>query len=335
LSTWSDLQVGNFRIGRLTFDPAALKGDGGALSPALVVPFTLRLDPRPEGQAIAVTRLEADLLVPTHPGGPAAVLIGGPAISSPVGMVGGIWSTIPAAPNEWQIDFRFPLTREQVMLLERHGTRLDSADVSTELRLRFGSAWVRPDKDPPSDGTPRTPPPPALGTSAWNLLPFAETRAEAAQLRIPRNRWPELLAGLGADAVRLVTIRLPAAGGVLGDQVTEAFDAARVAFDSGEYRRSIQSCRDIREAVESRLEAVDGVRLADRVGELLGWDYESPSREFLDNLWRALVDVSSAASHRRGRRLSAADARLAVLLTANVLDYLGDLLEESDPLALP
>jgi len=63
------------------------------------------------------------------------------------------------------------------------------------------------------------------------------------------------------------------------------------------------------------------------VAERLGWSDDSPAKKLLDNLWGTLVDVSSAAHHQPGRRLTAADARATILLAATVTEYLTDLLD--------
>ncbi len=63
------------------------------------------------------------------------------------------------------------------------------------------------------------------------------------------------------------------------------------------------------------------------MAERLGWSDDSPAKKLLDNLWGTLVDVSSAAHHQPGRRLTAADARATILLAATVTEYLTDLLD--------
>lgn len=323
----SDIMMGNFRIGRLTAESAAVRGEGGALSPALVFPLTLQLQPREEQETLAVTEIEADLLLASQPGTAINLQVAAPARSSPLGATGGLWCTIPNAANERQLTLRFTLMPEHVRLLEDHARRLVSEPIPFELRLRIGAAWLRRTENGPRPGPAGHPMPAALGLVS-ELWPAWEARAEPLRLALSRESWGEqVLPELGADHLRLVAVRLPSARGSLGAAAVAAFEDARVAYDAGEYRRAVQACRDVREAIERQLDATKGVRVADRVAEQLGWPDDSPARELLDNLWKALSDVSSAASHHRGRQIAPADSRLAVLLTASTLEYLVELLE--------
>jgi hypothetical protein len=323
----SDIMVGNFRIGRLTAESATVRGEGGVLSPALVVPLILELQPRKEEETLAVTEIEADLLLGSQFGTAINQQVANPARSSPLGTTGGLWCTAPNATNERQLTLRFALMREHVRLFEDRARRLASEPVPFELRLRIGAAWVRRTENAPRPGPAGHPMPPALGFVS-ELWPAWEAKAEPLRLELAREHWvAQILPNLGADRVRLVAVRLPATNRALGDAGVAAFEDARVAYDSGEYRRAVQACRDLREAIERQLGAVEGARLADRVAERLGWPEDSPAKELLDNLWKALSDVSSAANHHRGRQLAAADSRLAILLAASAMEYLVELLE--------
>ncbi|HWB70458.1 MAG TPA: hypothetical protein VG518_10825 [Solirubrobacterales bacterium] len=323
----SDIAVGNFRVGRISADSAAVQGEGGELSPALAVPLSLQLDPQREEESIAVTEIEADLVLSTQPGTGLGTQVGSPARSSAIGVVGGLWRTVPGAPSERQLTLRFVLAREQVRLLEDHAHRLGAEPVPLELRLRLGAAWVRQSTSAPSPGPANHPVPAALGFVS-DLWRFSETRVEPLRIELAREDWAtRILPALGGDRIRLVAVRFPNGDSPLGHDAIAAFDAARSAYDAGEYRRAVQACRDLREAVEDDLEATDGIRLADQVGERLGWAEDSPARDLLDNLWKTLVEVSSAANHQRGRQLSVADARLAVLIAAGTMEYLTELIE--------
>jgi hypothetical protein len=321
------LPLANFRIGRISADSAAVSGEGGELSPALAVPLTLQLDPREEQDTIAVTEVEADLLLSTQPPSGLGIQLGTPARGSATGMVGGLWRTIAAAPYERQFTLRFALAREQVRLLEDHAHRFGADPVPLELRLRFAAAWLRQSTNAPSPGPADHPVPAFLGF-AVDLWQLSETRVEPLRIELARDDWAaRILPALGADRIRLLAVRLPRAAGTVGSEAIAAFDLARSAYDAGEYRRAVQACRDLREAVETKLGAVNGVRVADRVGERLGWPEDSPAREFLDNLWKTLSDVSSAANHNRGRQLAVADARLAVLIAGSTIEYITELTE--------
>lgn len=92
-----DVSLGNFRVGRLHVDPALVRGEGGCLSPVLLVPASLHLDPREEKQMIAVTELEADLVLPARGEVALGAVISVPARVSSLNLRGGIWVSILGA----------------------------------------------------------------------------------------------------------------------------------------------------------------------------------------------------------------------------------------------
>lgn len=277
---------------------------------------------------IAITEIEAHLVLPTRPGmHGGGVQLGAPARASSMSSGGGLWSSVPTGSVERSLALRFVLAREHLQLMESHAQRLADESVPLELRLHVSAAWVRQSQDAPRPGPVGHPVPAATGLTSelWHLW---ETSIEPLRLQLRREDWADqILPGLGADSVRLIAVRLPATTKVLGPETIAAFDAARGAYDAGHYRAAVQACRDLRDAVQVHLGAVSGNRVAEQVAERLGWPDDSPAKKLLDNLWGTLVDVSSAAHHQPGRRLAAADARATILLAATVIEYLTHLLE--------
>jgi hypothetical protein len=324
-----DVLLGNFRVARLHVDAASVRGEGGSLSPALLVPASLQLDPRDETQTIAITELEADLVLPDR--GEVAL---GPVISSPARVSrmnsrGGIWVSIPGSPVEHRVDFRFPLSIEQVRLLENHAERLGDEEIPLGLRLRIAAAWVRQTGNAPRPGPANHPLPAATGMVS-ELWPLWEGKIEPLEARLRREDWAaQVLPGLGADQVRLISVRLPAASRALGAEAAAAIDAARRRYDAGDYRGAIQSCRDLRDAIRDHLGA-DGETVAGRVAEKLGLLVDSPQIALVDNLWKTLSDLSSAGHHRQGKKLGVAEARASVLLAATAVEYLTSLLARGE-----
>jgi hypothetical protein len=322
----ASISVGNYRIGYLFVDPTSIEGQGDALGPALVVPAALQLDACEEGKMIAITEIEADLLFPAGSDSGGAVQVGGPARASTTSIRAGLWTSVVSGPAEHQVAFRFVLGREHVRLLEDQARHLGTEPVPLELSLRVQAAWVRKSENAPRPGPAGHPVPAATGLAS-ELWPLWEAGIEALRLHLRREDWGErVLPGLGGNRLRLIAVRMPAASRLLGFDAAVAFDAACVAYDAGEYRRAVQACRDLREAVAGHLGTADGERLADRVGELLGWAEDFPSRDLLDGLWKTLIDISGAASHRRGRQLTAIDARASILIAATTVEYLTELL---------
>ena len=321
--------LGNFRVGRLHVDPATVRGEGGCLSPALLVPASLQLDPRDETQKIAITELEADLVLPNRGEVALGPVIGPPARVSSLNSRGGIWVSIPGSPVDHRVEFRFPLSIEQVRLLKDHAERLGDEEIPLGLRLRISAAWLRQSSNAPRPGPANHPLPAATGMAS-ELWPLWEGKIEPLEARLRRDDWAtQVLPGLGADQVRLIAVRLPAASRVLGTEAVGAIDTARQRYDAGDYRGAVQACRDLRDAVRDHFQA-DHRTVAERVAELLALPADSPQIVLLDNLWKTLSDLSSAGHHRQGRQLGAAEARASVLLAATAVEYLTSLFARSE-----
>jgi len=139
----ASISIGNFRVGWLRFDPALVRGEGGCLSPALLVPGSIQLDPRQEGETVAITEIEVELVLPTNAGPALGPGVGMPARVSGMRTQGGMWVSIPSGPVEHQVTFRFSLSREQVRLLEDHAQRMAEEQVPVGLRIHGAVAWVR------------------------------------------------------------------------------------------------------------------------------------------------------------------------------------------------
>jgi hypothetical protein len=321
----ADVMLGNFRVGRLHVDPVSVRGEGGCLSPVLVLPASLQLDPRHETQTIAITELEADLVLPNRGEVALGSVLGSPARVSSLNHRSGLWVSIPGSPVEHRVDFRFPLSIEQIRLLEDHAERLGDEEIPVGLRLRVAAAWMRQNSDAPQPGLANHPLPAATGTAA-ELWPLGEGKIEPLEARLRREDWAtRVLPGLGANQIRLIAVRLPTASRALGTEAGSAIDAARHRYDAGDYRGAIQACRDLRDAVREHLDA-DSATVAERVAELLTVPTDSPEIVLLDNIWKTLSDLSSASHHRQGRGLGAAEARACVLLAATAVEYLTSLL---------
>lgn len=324
----ASISIGNFRVGWLRVDPAMVRGEGGCLSPALVVPSAIQLDPRQEGEAIAITEIEAELVLPTNAEAALGPGIGMPARVSGMRTQAGMWSSIPSSPVEHQVTFRFSLAREQVRLLEAHAQRMGEEQVRVGLRIHAATAWVRQTQNAPRPGPSGHPVAAALGLTSelWSL---GAARIEPLELRLRREDWAtQVLPDLGADEVRLIAVRLPRTSRALGPEAAVAIDAVRQRYDEGDYRGAIQSCRDLRDTIADHLDA-DGKPIAECIGERLGWPVDSPAKVLLDNLWKTLSDLSSAAHHREGKQFGGAEARAAVLIAATAVEYLTEILGPS------
>ena len=313
--TVGDITSMNRRIGRLRLDPTQVRGEGGLVSPALVLPLTVELEAQPAEQRLVVTEVRAELSLgvgSAHAGSRLGELVR----VRGVGGDRGVWATIPGSTTTDAADLRFALTALQVHLLDTAATRPDRA-VNLLVRFEVEAAWVR---DEPQN---------VLGHasgSALELLPLASVRASEITLPVPRSEWAEgILPALGLDALRLVAVRLPQRGGPLGDDLVAWFDQARHKFDAGDYRGAIERARDVRNAVEKRLQATRSDPVAAKVRDARGLPEGAATTAFLDGVWGALAEATNEAHHagHPDEAFTAADARAVLLTTAVILEYLG------------
>ena len=131
--------------------------------------------------------------------------------------------------------------------------------------------------------------------SALELLPLAWVRASEITLPVPRSEWAEaILPALGMDAIRLVGIRLPRRGGPLGDDLVAWFDQARHKFDAGDYRGAIERARDVRNAVEKRLQATRSNPVGAKVRAARELPEGAATTAFLDGVWLYSIFLAAA-----------------------------------------
>ena len=127
--------------------------------------------------------------------------------------------------------------------------------------------------------------------------------------------------------MRLIAVRLPSPDGPLGDELVPLFDAARRAHDAGEWRESIQKCRDVRHHIERHVSSEDGEHVATAVARRLGVDTTDSRIRFLGETWAALATLTSEAHHLDSiDRLEAATAHAALLATATMAQHVGELM---------
>ena len=208
-----------------------------------------------------------------------------------VGGDSGVWASIPASTVSHGAALRFSLSALQVHLLDTAAAQPDRV-VNLLVRFEVEAAWVR---DEPQD---------VLGHasgSALELLPLAWVRASGITLPVPRSEWAEgILPALGLDVLRLIAVRLPRRG-------------------------AIERARDVRNAVEKRLQATRNDPVAAKVGQARGLQEGAGTTAFLDGVWQALAEATNEAHHagRPDQAFTAPDARAVLLTTAVILEYLG------------
>ena len=122
-------------------------------------------------------------------------------------------------------------------------------------------------------------------------------------------------------------MRLPSPDGVLGAQMITFYDEASRAYDRAEWRECIQKCRDVRSYIEQTVSQNEREHVAAAVARRLGTDGNDPRIKFLDGVWQALAEITSDSHHIDNRdRLEAATAHAALLVTATMVQHVGELI---------
>ena len=320
------LGVNGLRIGDLRLDPTLIRGEGDRHDPRLVIPLIITMHPQPIERQIAIIHLTATLHSSQSPF-PGNQL----GAAATVDLLDNMpCRSIPSGPNDLHPELRFPLTDPQIQLLEK--MRHAGADnrFSVYLYLRGVVVWLRHTGNSSSPSpTERS----TLGEGGWEpnvgmfseLLPFWNTHFETLRVDIEPSVWVDkVLPGIGYDRVRLLEVQFSTMprGGIYITQ----FDKARMKYDAGDYPGCIQDCRGIQNAWEKAMGATRNQVIAKALGAKLGWPENDWHTRMLDSIWKGYADMVNAAHHPEHTpeplAPTAADARLCLMLTAILTEYL-------------
>ncbi len=148
-------------------------------------------------------------------------------------------------------------------------------------------------------------------------------------VQIDQSHWVDnVLPGLGYDRLRLLDLSFPPP---LPDHSNAAaqFDRARGALDQRRYGDCIQECRGLLNMWERQYGATDQQRIAEKIAQERQWPDNDIRRQLLDTLWKKVSDIANAPHHPEGdvnaELFTGGDARLLLLLTAALSEYLGTL----------
>jgi hypothetical protein len=307
----SSIVLQSTRVGLLRVDPLQIRADAEASRPTLVFPLGIELY---KGESdLFLDRLEA-VLTTRPPTGPRRRL-GLAGTISGTGEQHGLLNSQPQGAGPVQTQLRIELLSEDLRLLDElvQNTTGTVAELSLVFDLRV--CMIREVVLDNARGT------------ALDVLPLASPKAEELQVQLPCDFWARQLApALGHDRYRLIAVRLPAAEGPLGDGLVPLFDAASRAYDAAEWRESIQKCRDVRHHVEQHLALKEKEHVAQAIAQRLSVDADDARIKFLDATWQALADLTSEAHHLDSvGRLQAATAHAALLVTATMVQHVGEL----------
>src|SRR5579875_343042 len=314
------ITVGNRSAGDAWVDGGALRGEGGALHPQLVVPLTIQMAPMQADAMLAVVAVRASLL--THATPPALV-------TKPISEVlieGFPARSLPQVAHDHTVALRFFLSGAELEALERHRHGLSADPFQLYLGVDAVVAGLRTFNQLEPGAAPEETPWHMHFGMFSQLMPFWHVRIEPLWITIERSNWVrEVLHGLGYDRSRLVEIGFPPP---LPDHPSAAseWDKARRAFDGQRYADCVSECRDLLAMWQSQLGATKQQRVAAVIGAKRGWPPGDGRLAFLDAVWKATTDLVNLPHHPEGQvadqRFDAADARLLLLLTASLSAYL-------------
>jgi hypothetical protein len=315
----ADIRLVQYRVGHLRIDPLQIKGEGGPLMPALVLPVELDLH-EADGKKLVLERLQAELV--TRPGTGPRVRLGLPvAIEWGARSDTRPLSSVPRGASH-SLELRIDLLSAGLRLLDAHVQATTQGPVM--LALYFEARLGLMEEESMAEVIP------SLGNpSLWSARRFWSASVDELEIQLSREHWAEQVApALGHDRVRLVAVSLPSPGGWLDTNVVPIFDAASRAYDAADWREAIQKCRDVRHHIEQQVRGTsqDG-SVAQVVAQRLGVEEDDPRIRFLDSTWKALADVTNEAHHIDSiGRLQAATAHAALLITATMVQHVAELL---------
>jgi hypothetical protein len=316
----ADIIVGSMRIvGRVSVDAGALRGVGGPHEPRLVVPVGIEMTQSPPEEMLALVRLGAQLHIGDQIHDPTSTL--GQPIA--LDLIENMPCRSVGAMRHVEA-LHFPLTRRAMSRLEGARHQRNAGAFSLTLALSAQIAWLATEGEA---GKPMTSPVGVKFGLHSRLSYFWTTSISPVRVGIEPSVWiDEVLPGLGLDRLRLVEIQVPPPLPRMPNAAAQ-FDAALSAYDRQQYNDCIGKCRALLRAWNRQFGATNDKRLAEIVGERMGWDAKDPRLKLLDGVWQGLLDLANAAHHpedqARHLAATAADARLHLILTASASEYLG------------
>jgi len=318
-------------IGQISIDGTKVRGEGGPINPQLVFPLEVQLDSQPDEAMLAIGRVRA--LLGTDQNVRPATAICPPVNENLIGTNPAFRVTSrPTGQETSLVELRFFLAPSQVEELERrrHASRGDIFNLYLQLEPTVIGLKNFNRLQPGSTPEPRIWDP-KYGEYAELAVFWAANQPLALRVEVETSTWVRsVLPGLGYDRVRLIEVTLPPA---LPEQPNAAaeFDKATAALDTRRYDEAVVACRGVLRMWTGQLGATKSEPAATVVAERLGWTEDDERRRLLDALWKATTDFVNASHHPENTTATATaaldmrDARLSVLLTAVLSEYLGSI----------
>ncbi|MHB8290191.1 MAG: hypothetical protein ACYDEY_13350 [Acidimicrobiales bacterium] len=331
MASSTSITLFNESIGRISVDGTMVRGEGGYINPQLVIPLKISLHNQPDDAMLAIGRIRA-LLGADYYVNPAKAICP-PASEDLIGPNAcfRLYSQ-PTGQSPDLVNLRFFLTPAQVEELERCRHASPSEVFTLYLQLEPTVIGLKNF----NIQTPGTTPEPRIWDAKYGMYAepavfWSAREPEPLRIDVEASAWVRnVLPGLGYDQLRLVEVTLPPPlPDQQGQSATTEFDKAKTALDTRRYEDCVAACRGLLAMWEQGAGATDGKRLAEVVAERLGWAEGDTRQQFLDSAWKAARDFVNASHHPEGSgqgvRLDYRDARLTLMLTALLSEYLGSL----------
>jgi hypothetical protein len=322
------ITLSNYGVGRVSIDPAMVRGEGGAHDARLVIPVSIEMASQPAERQLALTRLSGALHLdqPDLPGfriglpDTVDITYNMPCRSFPEGSVPHI------------VELRFPLGLPLIERIERHRHANSEHEAVLYLHLEGTVVWLHTTHGNSAD-SPRA----EAGRDVAarfalhsEMSTFWLPRIDHLRIAIDQAQWiRNVLSDVGYDRVRLVEFTLPP---TLPDAVNAdvLFAGLLRAFDSGRSEDAVAATRGVFAAWRTYLSATRQKPVASTVADRLQWQATDPRREFLGKLWKSATDFANVPHHPEGQTVpfkpTASDARLQLMLAIVLSDYVADVL---------
>jgi len=317
---------GNRIVGNVWVDGGALRGEGGPLSPQLVVPLSVQMHNAPADAMMALCWVRARLA--TDQQASHQLTIGRSATELLVNEFPA--RSLPNGSLDHVIPLRFGLSAADVEELEKRRHDAPGGLFTFYLGIDAVVAGLKtynqvPMK--PGAATEASPWPMDYGMFS-QMLPFWRTSIPPVWVSIESSTWArEVLLGLGYDRSRMIEISFPPP---LPDHPSAAseWDKARQALDAQRYSDCVAECRDLLAMWQGQIGATKHRTVAAIIAEGQGWTDDDGRTVFLDGLWKSAKDIVNTPHHPEGspieQNFDASDARLMLILTATLSQYLND-----------
>lgn len=320
----ASIRVGSRFVGEVWVDGGTVRGEGGPARPQLVVPLTVTMQNAPEESMVAVLSVRASLSTSDNQSPHTLIssrvtemLIDNMPIRS-----------LPSGSRDLQVWLRFVLTDDEVERLElrRHADAEEMFTLFMSVEAVVAAVVATHNQVRAGETPTATPWDYNFGMFS-ELQPFWNTQVDTVRIAIEQSRWVrDVLPGLGYDRRRLLELVFPPP---LPDHKSAAreWDKARKAYDTKRYGDCVAECRDLLSMWRTQFGATAKNPIANVIADRNQWTATDNRRRFLADLWKSATDVANVEHHPEGtpdeQYFDAADARLILLLTAALSEYLG------------